>query len=163
MVEALGNSILRWMSDRTPWKSAIAPSQSSDAAARFLRKESELYVGNAGTAARFLTALVCLGHGEYTIRGDERMHERPMGELFQALRRWGVEIEADDDRLPAVVHAEHLRPRPITISTDDSTQFASALLLIEQAARAKGCICSKAFPMNMGIFDDRPLAETVRP
>ncbi len=50
-------------------------------------KKAELYVGNAGTAARFLTALVCLGHGEYTIRGDKRMHERPMKE---SVRRTAV-------------------------------------------------------------------------
>jgi len=115
-------------------------------------KSAELYVGNAGTAARFLTALVCLGHGEYTIRGDERMHERPMGELFRALRQWGVEIEAEGDRLPAVVHAEHLRPRPITIATDDSTQFGSALLLIEQAAHAKGCILFKGVTDEYGYI-----------
>ena len=51
---------------------------------RIPAKKAELYVGNAGTAARFLTALVCLGHGEYTIHGNERMQERPMKDLFQA-------------------------------------------------------------------------------
>src|ERR1700689_3255777 len=63
-------------------------------------KKAELYVGNAGTAARFLTALVCLGHGEYVIRGDKRMHERPMKELFDALGCLGAKIESSEDRLP---------------------------------------------------------------
>src|SRR5438552_7898672 len=46
----------------------------------------ELFVGNAGTAARFLTASVCLGHGCYRLHGVPRMHERPQGPLFVALR-----------------------------------------------------------------------------
>jgi 3-phosphoshikimate 1-carboxyvinyltransferase len=96
-------------------------------------RKAELDVGNAGTAARFLTALVCLGHGEYTIRGDKRMHERPMKELFDALRSLGARIEATDDHLPATVHAKGLRGgqnKRMFISVERSTQFASALLLI---------------------------------
>jgi 3-phosphoshikimate 1-carboxyvinyltransferase len=83
---------------------------------------AELYVGNAGTAARFLTALVCLGQGDYRIVGDPRMHERPMGDLFAAL---GIE----GTRLPATIRARGLRPGRITVSAKDSSQFASALLL----------------------------------
>ncbi len=96
-------------------------------------KKAELYVGNAGTAARFLTALMCLGDGEYKIHGDERMHERPMKELFGALRQLGAVIEAKDDHLPATIHARGLRDetdKRISLSFERSTQFASALLLI---------------------------------
>ena len=95
--------------------------------------KAELYVGNAGTAARFLTALVCLGHGEYTIRGDKRMNERPMKELFDALRSLGAKIVAKDDHLPATIYARGLRSgkdKRISINVERSTQFASALLLI---------------------------------
>jgi 3-phosphoshikimate 1-carboxyvinyltransferase len=99
-------------------------------------KKADLYVGNAGTAARFLTALVCLGHGEYTIHGDTRMHERPMGELFDTLRAHGVMVEAQDDRLPVRIITTGLKrttePYPIKLTT--STQFASALLLISEKA-----------------------------
>jgi len=119
---------------------------------RIPAKEAELYVGNAGTAARFLTALVCLGHGEYVIRGNERMHERPMGELFQALRQWGVEIEAEGDHLPAVVRVSRLQPTPVAISTDDSTQFASAMILIERAAGAQGYVSLKDVPDEYGYI-----------
>jgi 3-phosphoshikimate 1-carboxyvinyltransferase len=115
-------------------------------------KKAELYVGNAGTAARFLTAFVCLGHGEYTIRGNERMQERPMKDLFQALRQWGADIEAEEDRLPAVVRVRRLQPTPIAISTDDSTQFASALMLIERAAGAEGSISLKYIPDQHGYI-----------
>src|SRR4030095_5638402 len=44
----------------------------------------ELFVGNAGTAARFLSAMVCLGRGFYRLSGVERMHQRPQAALFRA-------------------------------------------------------------------------------
>ena len=119
---------------------------------RIPAKKAELYVGNAGTAARFLTALVCLGHGEYTIHGNERMQERPMKDLFQALRQWGAQIQANEDRLPAVVRANGLTPEPITMSTEQSTQFASAMILIERAAGDEGCVSLKDVPDEYGYI-----------
>jgi len=98
-------------------------------------KKAELYVGNAGTAARFLTALVCLGHGEYTIRGDERMNERPMKDLFDALQKLGIEITSTHDQLPATIHAQGLRGGEVAIGTKHTSQFASAFILIEKAAK----------------------------
>src|SRR6476660_3955552 len=63
----------------------------------------ELFVGNAGTAARFLAAFVCLGKGVYRLHGVERMHERPQAALFKALRELGYRIESEKgtDKLPA--------------------------------------------------------------
>ena len=58
-------------------------------------------MGNAGTAARFLTALVCLGRGSYRLAGVPRMHERPQAALFEALRALGYAIDAPSGRLPA--------------------------------------------------------------
>ncbi|HNQ88238.1 MAG TPA: 3-phosphoshikimate 1-carboxyvinyltransferase [Verrucomicrobiota bacterium] len=93
-----------------------------------------LWVGNAGTAARFLAALVSLGHGAYRLEGVPRMQERPQGGLFQALRQLGVPIDSPKDRLPAVIHADGPRPGHCTVGVDDSSQFASALLLMAPAA-----------------------------
>ena len=53
----------------------------------------ELFVGNAGTAARFLAAMVCLGDGVYRLHGVPRMHERPIGDLVDALRGLGCAID----------------------------------------------------------------------
>src|SRR3954447_16369132 len=64
-------------------------------------KPLELFVGNAGTAARFLMAMVCLGQGVFRFHGVPRMHERPQGELFSALRELGYQIEAAQEKLPA--------------------------------------------------------------
>src|SRR5258706_6220022 len=57
-------------------------------------KPLEIFVGNAGTAARFLAALVCLGQGVYRLHGVPRMHERPQAALFDALRELGYRIES---------------------------------------------------------------------
>jgi 3-phosphoshikimate 1-carboxyvinyltransferase len=95
----------------------------------------ELFVGNAGTAARFLTALVCLGRGFYRLSGVPRMHQRPQSALLQALRTLGYSIEAPGDHLPAVIEGQGSRPGPVAVSVDQSSQFASALLLSGSTAR----------------------------
>jgi 3-phosphoshikimate 1-carboxyvinyltransferase len=99
----------------------------------------ELFVGNAGTAARFLAALVCLGNGAYRLHGVPRMHERPQAALFAALRELGYRVDSPNDKLPAVIHgqARNLKPesRNCEVSVAESSQFASALLL---AARQGG-------------------------
>ena len=94
----------------------------------------ELFVGNAGTAARFLAAMVCLGSGVYRLHGVPRMHERPQAALFQALRELGYRVEATGDKLPAVIsqkpEVRSQKPeRSCTVSIAESSQFASALLL----------------------------------
>ncbi|HYV27568.1 MAG TPA: hypothetical protein VFA77_08555 [Candidatus Eisenbacteria bacterium] len=92
-------------------------------------KPLELFVGNAGTAARFLAALVCLGNGVYRVHGVPRMHERPQGALFSALRELGYEIESANDKLPALVYGTGPRRGKCSVSIEDSSQFASALIL----------------------------------
>ena len=92
----------------------------------------ELFVGNAGTAARFLAAMVCLGDGVYRLSGVPRMHERPQAALFAALRELGYRVDSPNDKLPAVISSQ--RPavsgqRSATVSVTESSQFASALLL----------------------------------
>ena len=90
----------------------------------------ELFVENAGTAARFLPPMLCLGHGSYRVSGIERMHQRPQAALVGALRQLGYRIDTPNDRLPAVIHGTGPRPgATCTVSVEESSQFASALLL----------------------------------
>jgi 3-phosphoshikimate 1-carboxyvinyltransferase len=101
----------------------------------------ELFVGNAGTAARFLAAMVCLGNGVYRLSGVPRMHERPQAELFKALRELGYRVDSANDKLPAVIFGSRRREEAesstcdrlltsaATVSISESSQFASALLL----------------------------------
>jgi 3-phosphoshikimate 1-carboxyvinyltransferase len=89
----------------------------------------EIFVGNAGTAARFLTALVCLGRGVYRLHGVPRMHERPQSALFAALRELGYRVESANDKLPVVIFGSGPRKGKCVVSIEESSQFASALLL----------------------------------
>jgi len=93
-------------------------------------KPLELFVENAGTAARFLPPMLCLGHGSYRVSGIERMHQRPQAALVAALRQLGYRIDTPNDRLPAVIHGTGPRlGAACSVSVEESSQFASALLL----------------------------------
>src|SRR5688572_14960036 len=59
-------------------------------------RKAELFIGNAGTAARFLSAFLTLGSGEYVLDGDARMRERPIGDLVDALEQLGATVEPVD-------------------------------------------------------------------
>ena len=89
----------------------------------------ELFVGNAGTAARFLTAFLCLGRGVYRLAGVPRMHERPQAALLHALRELGYRIDSEDDKLPVTIHGGGPSGGSCRVSIGESSQFASALLL----------------------------------
>jgi len=95
----------------------------------------QIFVGNAGTAARFLAALVCLGQGAYRLHGAPRMHERPQAALFRALLELGYKIDSPNDRLPAVIHGAGPRAAQCRVSIEKSSQFASALLLCAKAGQ----------------------------
>ena len=92
----------------------------------------ELHVGNAGTAARFLAAFVCLGQGIFRLSGVARMHQRPQAALFRALRELGYRVDATGggDTLPARIHGTGPQRGRCRVSIGQSSQFASALLLV---------------------------------
>src|SRR3954468_21127694 len=89
----------------------------------------QIFVGNAGTAARFLAPLVCLGHGVYRLHGVSRMHERPQAALLQALRELGYPVDSPNDRLPVAIHGTGPRKGKCRVSIEDSSQFASGLIM----------------------------------
>jgi len=93
----------------------------------------ELFVGNAGTAARFLAALVCLGQGFYRLKGVPRMHDRPQAALFEALRALGYGVNSSNNRLPATICGTGRHPGNCRVSIEESSQFASGLLLCAPA------------------------------
>jgi 3-phosphoshikimate 1-carboxyvinyltransferase len=97
-------------------------------------KPLEIFVGNAGTAARFLSAFVCLGKGVYRLDGVPRMRERPQAALFDALRELGYRIGTPNNKLPATVYGSGPRAGKCKVSVEESSQFASALLLSAKIA-----------------------------
>lgn len=98
------------------------------------RRELRIDIGNCGTAMRFLTAYCAQLEGQTTILdGVERMHHRPIGQLVDALREIGADIEYLGEegfpplRIKGCILNKH---REVTITNPQSTQFISALLLI---------------------------------
>lgn len=97
--------------------------------------KAELFIGNAGTAARFLSAFLTLGNGEYILDGEPRMRERPIGDLIDALHQLGVEAEAKNNCPPVEIFAKGLPGGKTTIAGDISSQFLSALLMVAPYAK----------------------------
>jgi 3-phosphoshikimate 1-carboxyvinyltransferase len=95
-----------------------------------------LFIGNAGTAARFLSAFLTLGNGEYVLDGDSRMRERPIGDLVEALTRLGAQLETANHRLPVRIIASGLPGGRTEISGIISSQFLSAVLMVAPCARS---------------------------
>ena len=74
--------------------------------------EADLFMGNAGTAIRPLTAALAVIGGDYTLHGVPRMHERPIGDLVDALNAVGAQIEYTGDAgLSAAAHPPRPHPR----------------------------------------------------
>lgn len=96
------------------------------------KKEAEIYVGSAGTAARFLTAMLALSKGDYTIQASEQMKRRPMKPLFDALAQLGAEFTylEKEGFLPVRVKGVREGLREAYIDISRSTQFLSALLMM---------------------------------
>ena len=102
------------------------------------RQRADLFVGLAGTAARFLTAVLALGDGCYTVDGAPRMRERPMDELLSALAAQGARISADTQpvRMPFTICGGGLAGGELQVSGVRSSQPISALLMVAPLARA---------------------------
>jgi 3-phosphoshikimate 1-carboxyvinyltransferase len=110
-------------------------------------EKAELFIGNAGTAARFLSAFLTLGNGEYILDGEPRMRERPIGDLVEALGQLGAKIQplitdhwpliTDYSKIcpPIRITASGLRGGKTKIAGDVSSQFLSALLMVAPYAQ----------------------------
>jgi len=108
------------------------------AGGRFPNGTARLYLGNAGTAVRPLTAALAMQGGDYTIAGVPRMHERPIGDLVDALRHQGCDIRyTDKDGYPplAIGGAGGHAGGRLPIRGDVSSQFLSAVLMALPVAR----------------------------
>lgn len=94
--------------------------------------EVELNIGNAGTAMRFLAGFLCFTPGRFLLTGDERMKQRPIGDLADALYRIGGEIEyAEREGYPPLrIRGKKIRGGfEVPISGAASSQFVSSLML----------------------------------
>ncbi len=98
--------------------------------------KAKLFIGNAGTAARFLSAFLTLGHGEYILDGEPRMRERPIGDLVDSLSQLGAYLETTNNCPPVKIFASGLAGGKTKIAGDISSQYLSALLMVAPYAKA---------------------------
>lgn len=104
------------------------------------RPAADLYVGSAGTAARFLSAWLGLSEGVYHMDASEQMRRRPMAPLLNSLKELGCEIryEGEEGHFPFLLNGHGFTGDRITVNIDASSQFLSALLI-------SSCLSEKAF------------------
>ena len=100
-------------------------------------KQADLFVGLAGTAARFISALVALGNGEYRLDGVPRMRERPMGDLLTVLQTGGATInfEGNSGFMPYTVYSRQFAGGNFRFKANQTSQQLSALLMIAPYAQ----------------------------
>ena len=123
-LESLGVSIERQGDSRNYRVNGIA--------GRFPQAAATLFLGNAGTAFRSLTAVLALSSGNYRLSGVARMHERPIGDLVDALRQLGAQIEYLQQEgypplqiAPCIPNGDAL----VSVKGNVSSQFLTGLLL----------------------------------
>lgn len=95
------------------------------------KDKAKIYVGSAGTAARFLTAMLSFS-GEYYIDASEQMKKRPMAPLIESLRELGADISyhEKEGHFPFTIKGNGQKTDRITVNIDNSSQFLSALLIV---------------------------------
>lgn len=101
-------------------------------ALRFPVNEVDLFLGNAGTVFRPLTAVLALAQGYYRLSGVPRMHERPIGDLVDALRQLGADISylGKEGFPPIQIKPSCIHTKEIAVKGDVSSQFLTGLLMV---------------------------------
>ncbi len=98
------------------------------------KKKAEIYVGSAGTAARFLAAMLAFSDGDYIVNASAQMKKRPMQPLIDALRDAGAKVDCMEQEGHFPLHIigakdKALIPEVFSVNIDKSSQFLSALLI----------------------------------
>lgn len=118
------------------------------------RREAGLYVGSAGTAARFLTAYLGLSEGIYHLDASEQMRKRPMTPLLEALSKLGCEViyEGEEGHFPFTLKGHGFGREQIAVNIEKSSQFMSGLLIAS-------CLSKKDFLAETEGFHGRAYIE----
>lgn len=125
--------------------------------------QQDIFLGNNGTATRFLTSVAALGQGKFHITGSERMAQRPILPLMQALQGWQVDISSDANTgcPPLTIVARGIAGGKTVLPEGKSSQYLSSLLLVAPYAAApaelevRGEIFSKPYvEMTLAVMAD---------
>lgn len=116
-------------------------------------KQANLFIGNAGTAMRFLTAMLTLGHGIYEVDGVTRMRQRPIQDLLDGLSQLGANVISKHNNgcPPVIIYDKGLHGGTAIVKGDLSSQYFSAILMAAPYAEkdvfieVKGSLVSKRY------------------
>lgn len=123
----------------------------------------EVFVGNAGTAARFLPPVLALGEGPYLVDGVARMRERPVGDLVEAMKGLGARVgyAGKEGRFPIEVEGGGIRGGVVGVRGTRSSQFLSGLLMAAPYAEepvvleVEGGLVSRPYiGITLGVMKD---------
>jgi 3-phosphoshikimate 1-carboxyvinyltransferase len=119
--------------------------------------QADLFMGNAGTAIRPLTAALAVIGGDYTLHGVSRMHERPIGDLVDALNAVGAQIEYTgvEGFPPLRIRRGHIHAQHMSVRGNVSSQFLTALLM-------SAPLMAKHYPVRIDVVGElisRPYIE----
>lgn len=106
--------------------------------------DKDIYLGNSGTSMRLITGIAALGTEPYVLTGDDRMQERPMGDLLKALRMAGVEADSrhGNGAPPVVIKGGSAVGGEISLDCSQSSQYLSAMLMM-------GAVLPKGLRINL--------------
>jgi 3-phosphoshikimate 1-carboxyvinyltransferase len=125
--------------------------------------DHDIFLGNNGTATRFLTSVAALGHGRFRITGDKRMAERPIAPLMEALRGWQVRVESETGTgcPPLTLNADGIAGGRTVLPEGKSSQYLSSLLLVAPYAakpaelEVRGEVLSRPYvEMTLAVMAD---------
>ena len=131
-LEQLGVKVNRLSETEVLVRGVAQVGESIDNHLSFLTSKVELFLGNAGTAFRPLTAALAVLGGDYTLSGVPRMHERPIGDLVEALRAWGAQVKylGEPGYPPLHIGQSALQANRVQVKGSVSSQFLTALLMV---------------------------------
>lgn len=121
----------------------------------FPNKKEEIYVGNSGTTARFLTAALALSDGQYRIYGKPRMHERPIGDLIDALNKLGADVRAENANgcPPVLISGTEKLAGAAEVSAEISSQFFSGILMAAGASSESVALLLSGTPVSVTYLE----------
>ena len=113
------------------------------------KHQADLFMGNAGTAIRPLTAALAVIGGDYTLHGVSRMHERPIGDLVDALNAVGAQIEYTgvEGYPPLRIRRGHIHAERMAVRGNVSSQFLTAILMAAP-------LMAKEHPMTIDVIGE---------
>jgi 3-phosphoshikimate 1-carboxyvinyltransferase len=113
----------------------------------------EVFVGNAGTAMRFLTTFASLAEGISIVTGDEQMQRRPLGDLLEALHAAGIKSSSNNGCPPVKIHGGNFTGGRVDIRGSVSSQFVSSILLSSPYAKHPVTLCVQKKLISLPYVD----------